>query len=138
MVMVHQRHPIKVNWMKGFWHTGEVNVHRKTDISGIRFKQPHSLRKDKIISFSLILSYFLFTQEFYAQFNLLSLFFSPNRLFSSLQDELTCWSATYFVCCYCFKWNCDQYKEFKCKFHPYYANIAFVSCNFEKDQSKEA
>ena len=30
-------------------------------ISGLGFKQPHSLSKDKIISFSLILSYFVFT-----------------------------------------------------------------------------
>lgn len=48
--------------MKGFWHTGEVNVQKEEKkISGLGFKQPHSLSKDKIISFSLILSYFVFT-----------------------------------------------------------------------------
>lgn len=46
MVAVHQKHPISVNWMKGFWHTGDVNVHGKRENSGIRFKQPHSLRDD--------------------------------------------------------------------------------------------
>lgn len=47
--------------MKGFWHTGEVNVQKEEKNFWTRFKQPHSLSKDKIISFSLILSYFVFT-----------------------------------------------------------------------------